>query len=108
MDSGRRRAPTSTEPPRRRSRRRPSDAAVRITTLYSGLPAHPLFVHLPVILIPVSVVAAIVFMVRPVWFGRYGIVLALVSIVAMSSIFLTMQDGSGLRASCTYAAKQPR
>jgi hypothetical protein len=71
--------------------------AIRISTVYSGLPAHPLFVHVPVILIPVSVVAAIVFMVRPVWFGRYGIVLALVSIVAMSSIFLTMQAGSALR-----------
>jgi hypothetical protein len=60
----------------------------------------------PVILIPVSVVAAIVFMVRPVWSvrsGPSGLVrplrdgLALVSIVAMSSIFLTMQAGSALR-----------
>jgi hypothetical protein len=70
---------------------------VRITTIYSGLPAHPLFVHLPVILIPATVVAAIVFMVKPEWFSRYGIALAVVSIVAMSSIFLTMQAGAALR-----------
>ena len=38
---------------------------IRITTIYSGLPAHPLFVHVPVILIPTTVVAAIVFMIRP-------------------------------------------
>jgi uncharacterized membrane protein len=71
--------------------------AIRITTVYSGLPAHPLFVHVPVILIPTAVVVAIVFMARPDWFGRYGIALALLSIVAMSSIFLTMQAGGALR-----------
>jgi hypothetical protein len=71
---------------------------IRLTTIYSGLPAHPLFVHVPVILIPVTVVAAVVCMVRPEWFRRYGIALAVVSIVAMSSVFLTMQAGAALRA----------
>src|SRR5277367_6150917 len=71
---------------------------IRITTIYSGLPAHPLFVHVPVVLIPATVVAAVVFMSRPQWFRRYGIALAVVSIVAMSSIFLTMQAGAALRA----------
>lgn len=70
---------------------------IRIKTIYSGLPAHPLFVHVPVILIPSTIVAAIVFMVRRDWFARYGIALALVSIAAMSSIFLTMQAGAALR-----------
>jgi hypothetical protein len=70
---------------------------VRITTIYSGLPAHPLFVHVPVILIPVTIVAAIVCMVKTDWFTRYGIALALVSIAAMSSVFLTMQAGAALR-----------
>jgi uncharacterized membrane protein len=71
---------------------------IRITTVYSGLPAHPLFVHVPVVLIPTTIVAAIVFVARREWFQRYGIALALVSIVAMSSIFLTMQAGAALRA----------
>jgi uncharacterized membrane protein len=71
--------------------------AIRITNVYGGLPAHPLFVHVPVILIPTAVVGALVFMARPDWFGRYGIALALLSIVAMSSIFLTMQAGAALR-----------
>jgi uncharacterized membrane protein len=71
---------------------------IRITTIYGGLPAHPLFVHVPVVLIPATVVAAILFVLRPEWFSRYGIALALVSIVAMSSIFLTMQAGAALRA----------
>lgn len=71
---------------------------IRITTIYSGLPAHPLFVHVPVILIPTTIVLAIVFMARPDWFARYGIALALVSIVAMSSVFLTMQAGGALES----------
>jgi hypothetical protein len=71
---------------------------VRLTTIYSGLPAHPLFVHVPVVLIPTTVVAAVAFMIKREWFSRYGISLAVVSIVAMSSIFLTMQAGAALRA----------
>jgi uncharacterized membrane protein len=71
---------------------------IRVTTIYSGLPAHPLFVHVPVVLIPTTVVAAAVFVFKRDWLARYGIALAVVSIVAMSSIFLTMQAGAALRA----------
>jgi hypothetical protein len=70
---------------------------IRITTIYGGLPAHPLFIHVPVILIPTTVVAAVVFVARPEWLLRYGIALALVSIAAMSSVFLAMQAGAALR-----------
>jgi hypothetical protein len=70
---------------------------IRITTIYSGLPAHPLFVHVPVVLIPTTSVAAVVFMFKREWFTRYGIALAAVSILAMSSIFLAMQAGAALR-----------
>jgi hypothetical protein len=71
---------------------------IRFLTIYDGLPAHPLFLHVPVVLIPTTVLVAIVFMFKPDWFRRYGIALALVSIGAMSSIFLTMQAGAALRA----------
>jgi len=70
---------------------------IRLTTIYGGLPAHPLFVHVPVILIPTTVVSAVVFVIRPAWLSRYGIALAAVSIVAMSSLFPTLQAGAALR-----------
>jgi hypothetical protein len=70
---------------------------IRITNVYSGLPAHPLFVHVPVILIPSTVVAAVIFMIKPEWFSRYGIALAVLSIVAMTATFLTLQAGAALR-----------
>jgi hypothetical protein len=41
---------------------------IRITTIYGGLPAHPLFVHVPVVAIPAPILAAIACMIRPAWF----------------------------------------
>ncbi|MGA2929563.1 MAG: DUF2231 domain-containing protein [Solirubrobacteraceae bacterium] len=70
---------------------------IRIKTIYSGLPAHPLFIHVPVVLIPISVLGAIVCIARPAWLDRYGVVLSVTAIVAMSSIFLSMQAGAELR-----------
>jgi hypothetical protein len=70
---------------------------VRVTTVYDGLPAHPLFIHVPVVLIPVSVLGALACVARPAWLSRYGIALSVTAIVAMSSIFLAMQAGAALR-----------
>ncbi len=69
---------------------------IRITTVYGGLPAHPLLVHVPVVFIPVTILCAIACMIRTEWLSRYGIALAVVSIGTMSSIFLTMQAGAAL------------
>jgi hypothetical protein len=70
---------------------------IKILTIYGGLPAHPLIIHVPVVLIPLSILGALACVFRPAWFGRYGILLCLCSIVAMSSIFLAMQAGAALR-----------
>ncbi len=69
---------------------------IRITTVYDGLPAHPLFIHVPVVLIPVSVFGALAMVARPAWLDSYGVLLCLCAIVAMSSIFLAMQAGAAL------------
>jgi hypothetical protein len=70
---------------------------IRLTTVYGGLPAHPLIIHVPVVLIPLSILGSLACLYRPVWFERHGILLCLIAIVAMSSIFLAMQSGSALR-----------
>jgi hypothetical protein len=69
---------------------------IQIKTIYSGMPAHPLFVHVPVVLIPVSVLGGLACVGRPHWLERWGIALCLCSIVAMSSIFPAMQAGEAL------------
>ncbi len=38
---------------------------IRAATIYGGLPAHPLFVHVPVVLIPATIVAAVVLVGGP-------------------------------------------
>ena len=79
---------------------------IRMKTIYGGLPAHPLFIHVPVILVPTTVIAAIVFMVRTDWFSRYAIALSVVSIVAMSSLFLALQSGAALRGALNLQGNQ--
>ena len=69
---------------------------IRITTIYDGLPAHPLLIHVPVVLIPLSVFGALAMVARPAWLDRYGVPLCLCAIVAMSSAFLAMQAGAAL------------
>ncbi len=71
---------------------------VQITNISTDLPAHPLFVHVPVVLIPLSVVGAVACVVRAQWMARYGILLCLCSIVGMSSTFLAMQAGGALQS----------
>jgi hypothetical protein len=70
---------------------------VHINTIYSGLPAHPLFLHVPVILSPVAVIAALVLVVRPRWFAGHGVWVALVAIVSLGATNLTMGAGKALR-----------
>jgi hypothetical protein len=70
----------------------------RITTIYSGLPAHPLFLHVPVIFIPLTGLAAVIALVRPQLLERYGIALALTTIVTLAGTILTVDAGSALRA----------
>jgi hypothetical protein len=79
---------------------------IRMRTVYDGLPAHPLFIHVPVILIPLTVLGALACIARPHWFERYGVLLCLCSIVAMSSIFLAMQAGAALEGSLALTPAQ--
>jgi hypothetical protein len=72
-------------------------ALIKLTTIYDGLPAHPLIIHVPVVLTPLSILGALICVSRPQWFDRYGILLCLISIVGMSSIFLAMNAGSALQ-----------
>lgn len=71
---------------------------LHINTIYSGLPAHPLFLHVPVILIPIAGVAALVLVAAPRLFARHGVWVGLVAVVALGSTNLTVGSGEQLRA----------
>ena len=70
---------------------------IHVSTIYSGLPAHPLFLHVPVILIPVAVIGALVLVARPSWFDPHGLWLGLITVIALGSLNLTMGAGDALR-----------
>ncbi|MGZ4675783.1 MAG: DUF2231 domain-containing protein [Acidimicrobiia bacterium] len=66
-----------------------------IKTLF-GLPAHPLLVHVPVILIPLALVGALGLWWQP-WRDRFGIATAVVLMVAGIFTQLAISSGQTLR-----------
>jgi hypothetical protein len=70
---------------------------IKINTVYSGLPAHPLFLHVPVILIPVAGLAALALSARPSWWTRHGVWVTFVAVVALGALNLTMGAGKALK-----------
>lgn len=60
------------------------------------IPAHPLFVHAPIVLLPILAIVAIVAAVRPGVAQRLGIWLPLSSLVVFVMVLLAMQSGEEL------------
>jgi hypothetical protein len=71
---------------------------VHIKNAYSGLPAHPLLLHVPVILIPVATVWSLVLVFRPSWVTQQGVFVSTVAVAALAGTILAMGSGSALRA----------
>jgi uncharacterized membrane protein len=72
--------------------------AVQIREI-TGLPAHPLLLHVPVVLIPILSVAAIALMLRPQWRRRYGVALAVLALIALAFTILTVAAGEAFQGS---------
>ncbi len=62
-----------------------------------GLPAHPLLVHMPVVLIPLSGLIAIVFAFKTAWLDRFGWGLVVLSGVGALGGILAAGSGEGLQ-----------
>lgn len=58
-----------------------------------GLPAHPLLVHVPIVLIPILALVALAMAVRPAWRGRLALPAAVAGVVTM--IFTLLAAGAG-------------
>lgn len=72
-----------------------------------GLPAHPLLVHMPVVLIPLTGLIAIVFAFKPAWLDRFG--WALVAVTGLGALggILAAGSGEGLEAIQRRAGESP-
>jgi hypothetical protein len=62
-----------------------------------GLPAHPLLLHLPVVLIPLLAIAAVALMIRSEWRRRFGVALAITALVALAATNLTVSAGGSFK-----------
>jgi hypothetical protein len=71
---------------------------IQFNTVYEGLPAHPLFVHVPVILIPAVGFAVLTICARPAWFARHSLWICALAVIALGALNLTMNAGDALRA----------
>lgn len=59
----------------------------------AGVPAHPLFVHVPVVLLPLAAVVAVVLLIKHSWFERYK--WALLGMVGLGAIGGVLAASSG-------------
>jgi uncharacterized membrane protein len=63
---------------------------------FNGLPLHPLVVHAVVVLLPLSVVGAIVVALRPAWRQTYGWLVAGLLVVATALTPVATSSGEAL------------
>lgn len=61
-----------------------------------GVPAHPFFVHLPVVLVPLAFVSAVVMLVRPSWWERLKWPTLVVAAIGTLGAFLAAGSGEEL------------
>ncbi|MCO6009096.1 hypothetical protein NE236_29390 [Actinoallomurus purpureus] len=71
-----------------------------------GLPAHAIFLHVPVVFVPILAGVVIALAVRPVWQVRYGLAAGIFAIVTMAATVLTAGAGEKLRDARTQRMKQ--
>lgn len=62
-----------------------------------GIPSHPLMVHAPVVLLPLTAIVAIVLIARPSLLRHYGFPLIGLSVVSAFSAILAASSGEGLQ-----------
>lgn len=61
------------------------------------LPSHPLFVHAPVVCMPLLALFAIALLIRPSWRRRVGLALPVLSAGLVVATLLARESGYGLR-----------
>jgi len=71
-----------------------------------GLPAHPLVVHVAVILVPLAAIALIAVGWNATWRRRYYLPIALVAIAGAIGALLAKQTGGSLKHALRAAGKQ--
>ena len=70
-----------------------------------GLPAHPLLVHIPVVLIPLAALGALAIAVRPRWMRSFGWLVAGVAGVGFAGAIFASQSGEAYKETLEAAGR---
>ena len=63
-----------------------------------GIPAHPLIIHVPVVLLPMLIAATLVYGLVPAWRGRVDWAVVLLAVITPVSCYVARLSGQALRA----------
>jgi hypothetical protein len=63
-----------------------------------GLPAHPLILHVPVVLVPILGLTLLVAAIRPPFFERYALAIGALTVVTLAATILTVGAGEAFRS----------
>ncbi len=75
--------------------------------LLAAIPSHPLFVHVPVVLVPLAAIGAIAIAVRPRWMAAYGYPVAGLAGVGFVGALIAAHTGEELEESYQAAGPFP-
>jgi len=62
-----------------------------------GLPAHPLFIHAPVVLMPLLLLGVLALAVRPQWRRRFSLGLLLATVIVLVATLLAVSSGQAFK-----------
>lgn len=71
----------------------------------SGLPAHPLLVHIPVVLIPIAAIGAVLMAIKPAWHHRYRWAVLVLGVVGCVGTVLAASAGEELEGALRRAGE---
>src|ERR1700712_2368698 len=62
-----------------------------------GLPAHPLLLHIPVVLVPILALSLLLAAIRPAFFQRCALAIGALRVISMAATILTVGAGEAFR-----------
>jgi TctA family transporter len=68
----------------------------------TGLPVHPLVVHIVIVLIPVAAIAAVIMALRPSFSRRFGIAVVVLAVVGALGAVVSKMSGEQLSSRIGY------
>ena len=72
-----------------------------------GVAAHPLFVHIPVVLVPLAAIGVILVAIRPAWFQRYGVVVTVLAGIGFVGSAFAANTGEQLQEQLLSTGQTP-